>query len=67
MVIRTGWPGASAQEVELQVTDKLEKTTGSAVSGLFAQLFPCRRIPNFFDCQGFRTCKRSAGHLVSGT
>ncbi|NOV31817.1 efflux RND transporter permease subunit [Methylomonas sp. ZR1] len=25
MVIRTGWPGASAQEVEQQVTDKLEK------------------------------------------
>ncbi len=25
MVIRTGWPGASAHEVELQVTDKLEK------------------------------------------
>lgn len=25
MVIRTGWPGASASEVEQQVTDKLEK------------------------------------------
>lgn len=25
MVVRTGWPGASAQEVELQITDKLEK------------------------------------------
>lgn len=25
MVIHTGWPGASAQEVEQQVTDKLEK------------------------------------------
>ncbi len=25
MVIRTSWPGASAREVELQVTDKLEK------------------------------------------
>ena len=25
MVIRTGWPGASAKEVEQQVTDKLEK------------------------------------------
>lgn len=25
MVVRTGWPGASAQEVEKQVTDKLEK------------------------------------------
>lgn len=25
MVIRTGWPGASAEEVERQVTDKLEK------------------------------------------
>ncbi len=25
MVIRTGWPGASAREVEQQVTDKLEK------------------------------------------
>ena len=25
MVVRTGWPGASAREVELQVTDKLEK------------------------------------------
>lgn len=25
MVIRTGWPGASAEEVEQQVTDKLEK------------------------------------------
>ncbi|BCM26170.1 efflux RND transporter permease subunit [Methyloradius palustris] len=26
MVVRTGWPGASAQEVAEQVTDKLEKT-----------------------------------------
>ena len=25
MVIRTGWPGASAREVELQITDKIEK------------------------------------------
>lgn len=25
MVIRTSWPGASAREVELQITDKLEK------------------------------------------
>ncbi|HQR60162.1 MAG TPA: efflux RND transporter permease subunit [Methylophilaceae bacterium] len=25
MVIRTGWPGASAREVEQQITDKLEK------------------------------------------
>lgn len=25
MVVRTGWPGASAREVEQQVTDKLEK------------------------------------------
>lgn len=25
MIIRTSWPGASAREVELQVTDKLEK------------------------------------------
>ncbi len=25
MVVRTGWPGASAHEVELQVTDKIEK------------------------------------------
>ena len=25
MMIRTGWPGASAAEVDQQVTDKLEK------------------------------------------
>lgn len=25
MLLRTGWPGASAHEIELQVTDKLEK------------------------------------------
>ncbi|MCE9633779.1 MAG: efflux RND transporter permease subunit [Methylophilales bacterium] len=25
MVIRTGWPGASAREVDMQITDKLEK------------------------------------------
>jgi multidrug efflux pump len=25
MLVRTGWPGASAQEVEKQITDKLEK------------------------------------------
>lgn len=29
MVVRTGWPGASAQEVEQQVTEKLEKTLQS--------------------------------------
>ena len=28
MLIRTTWPGASAQEVEQQVTDKIEKKTG---------------------------------------
>ena len=25
MVVRTGWPGASAEEVERQLTDKIEK------------------------------------------
>jgi len=29
MVVRTGWPGASAEEVEQQVTEKIEKTLQS--------------------------------------
>lgn len=30
MVVRTNWPGASAREVEQQVTDKIEKTLQQA-------------------------------------
>lgn len=63
MVVRTGWPGASAREVEQQVTDKLEKTAGSAVAGQSAQLFAARRIVDFRIGQGFDAAGGSAGYF----
>jgi multidrug efflux pump len=45
MVISSSWPGATAKEMELQVTDKIEKVI-QTVPGrrLCNQLFPPRRL-----------------------
>ena len=40
IVIQTNWPGASAEEVELQITEKLEKN--------------CRRRHGWTTCAVFR-------------
>jgi len=48
MVVKTLYPGATAQEVEQQLTDKLEKKIpGTAEPGLLAQLLQTRRIGYF--------------------
>jgi multidrug efflux pump len=51
MVVRTYWPGATAQQVAEQVTDKLERTLQGALCRQNSQLFQAWRVANYFSDQ----------------
>jgi multidrug efflux pump subunit AcrB len=52
MVIRTYWPGATAQQVAEQITDKLERTLQEApLCRQNSQLLQAGRVANHFPDQ----------------
>ena len=53
MVIQTYWPGASAKEMSLQVTDRIEKELMTTGQYDRIMAIPSGRIHGDFYCQGF--------------
>ena len=67
MVVRTAWPGASAQEVERQITEKIEKTLQSVP---YADIIRSYSRPGesmiFFQAKDATPAAAVPGHLVPG-
>ena len=67
MVVRTYWPGATAQQVAEQVTDKLEKNAaGNAVHRQDPQLFQAGRVADHLPDQGLDAARGRGQRLVPG-
>jgi hypothetical protein len=65
MVVRTYWPGATAQQVAEQVTDKIERTLQEVpFCRQDPQLFQARRVADHFPDQGLQQGGRRAQRLV---
>ena len=67
MVIRTGWPGATARQVEEQITDKIEKKLQETPNvDVIQQLLQAGESLVFFQRQGLGAAGGRARHLVPG-
>ena len=66
MVIQTYWPGASAREVQEQITDRIGRQPGRAVRRQHQELLAPRRIDDFLRDEGFGAGRPGARNLVSG-
>ena len=67
MVVRTLWPGASAEEVERQLTDKIEKKLQETPRLDFLRSYSqAGRVGGVRVREGLRAPRRDQGHLVPG-
>ena len=64
MVIQTYWPGASAKEVSLQVTDRIEKELMTTGQYERIMAYSVRGIHGDFYCQGLFGFQGCRGCLV---
>ena len=67
MVVQAGWPGASIEEMLLQVTERLERTLQEApnLDTLRSYTVPAQTTI-FVDLKGSTPAGRGAGHVVPG-
>jgi multidrug efflux pump len=66
MVVRTMWPGATAEEVAARSPNASRRSCRNCRSRFHPQLFAAGESQVFFDRQGFACAPRGARCLVPG-
>lgn len=65
MVVSVAWPGATAEQMQEQVTDKIEKKLqGYAEPGLHQELFPARPVGHLRLPRRQGAARRHPRHLA---